>query len=59
MAQFTRENFKITIFMVTAPISGLMKEFIKDFGRIIRCMEKAFLLGKMVEGMRESISKIK
>lgn len=41
------------------PINGLMIEFIKVFGKIIKCMEKEFLLGKMEEDTRESMLKIK
>lgn len=40
-------------------INGLMIEFIKVFGKIIKCMGKEFSLGKMEEDTRESMLRIK
>ena len=55
----TREiSFKIT-FMALASIDGLMGEYIKESGLIIKWKEKAFSLGVMAVVMSEAIKMIR
>lgn len=55
MDQLTQGNSLTIIFMGTDIMSGLMAEIIEGPGRIIRWMEREYLLGKMEEFMKESI----
>ena len=48
-------TFWTTIFTDTVSINGLMEENSLEIGFAIRCMEKDFLLGPMVEDTRASI----
>lgn len=42
-----------------ASIYGLMEEYMKEIGQIIRCMEKDYINGKMAEVMKDNIIMIK
>lgn len=51
----TKESSNLTILKDLENILGLIKESMKDFGKIIKCMEKELLYGQMVENMRETM----
>ena len=49
MAQFMRENFLIMKFTDTVNTNGLMAKFMRDNGRLIRCMEPEQYYGRIIE----------
>lgn len=59
MGQIIRVNFISIKLKVTENMYGLIKDNIKDFGKIIRCMERVSLLGQMVEDIKASTLLIK
>lgn len=59
MDLFIRENSRTIIFTGMELINGLTKEFIKVNGKITKCMEKEFFLGKMEENTKENTKMIK
>jgi hypothetical protein len=54
-----RENSLKIILKAKELIAGLTEECIKAIGKIIKWMEKVFLLGRMAENMRANIKMIK
>ncbi len=46
-------------YQAKAPISGRTAEFIKEAGKIIKCMEKELLNGQMAKAILENTKMIK
>ena len=50
-----KEIFMKIIFMEEVYIAGLMAECIMGLGNVIKCMDMVYLLGQMVENMKENM----
>jgi hypothetical protein len=49
------DNFTTIIYKASDIISGQMDDNIKVYGKIIKCMAKEYLLGQMVEYIKDNI----
>jgi len=54
MAIDMKESSNTIILKGMVDISGLMDDNTKDFGKIIKCMEKVLLYGQMAENISEN-----